>query len=177
MDVIHRTHCKSQIRPTVFYGGCSLQIRRLVHLDDALLWENNGNCPATMTCSIIVLMTSRPSRAWWRHQMEIFSELLVFCAGNSPVTGEFPAQRPVTRTFCVFFELRLNQQLSKQWRRRWSEIPSRSSWRYCIEGRAGLGNPLHPTPHHPSSLFPKNVYCNQGNVFYRMHCNAGYWVW
>ena len=27
---------------------------------------------------------------WWRHQMEAFSALLAFCAGNSPVTGEFP---------------------------------------------------------------------------------------
>ena len=32
---------------------------------------------------------------WWRHQMETFSALLAFCAGNSPVPGEFPAQRPV----------------------------------------------------------------------------------
>ena len=29
---------------------------------------------------------------WWRHQMEAFSALLALCAGNSPVTGEFPAQ-------------------------------------------------------------------------------------
>ena len=29
---------------------------------------------------------------WWRHQMEILSALLALCAGNSPVTGEFPAQ-------------------------------------------------------------------------------------
>ena len=28
---------------------------------------------------------------WWRHQMETFSSLLALCAGNSPVTGEFPA--------------------------------------------------------------------------------------
>ena len=34
----------------------------------------------------------------WRHQMETFSALLAFCAGNSPVTGEFPAQRPVIDT-------------------------------------------------------------------------------
>ena len=34
--------------------------------------------------------------------------------GNSPVTGEFPIQRPVTRSFDVFFELRLNKWLSKQ---------------------------------------------------------------
>ena len=40
---------------------------------------------------------------WWRHQMEIFSALLAICAGNSPVTGEFPAQSPVTRSFDVFF--------------------------------------------------------------------------
>ena len=50
-------------------------------------------------------------RTWWRHQMETFSALLAFCAGNSPVTGEFPAQRPVTRNFDVFFNLRLNKRL------------------------------------------------------------------
>ena len=33
---------------------------------------------------------------WWRHQMETFSALLAICAGNSPVPGEFPTQRPVT---------------------------------------------------------------------------------
>ena len=46
--------------------------------------------------------------------MEAFSALLVICAGNSPVPGEFPAQRPVTRSFDVFFDLRLNKWLSKQ---------------------------------------------------------------
>ena len=30
--------------------------------------------------------------SWWRHQMETFSALLAICAGNSPVTGEFPAK-------------------------------------------------------------------------------------
>ena len=39
--------------------------------------------------------------------MEIFSELLAICAGNSPVHGEFSAQRPVTRSLDVFFDLRL----------------------------------------------------------------------
>ena len=38
----------------------------------------------------------------YRHQMETFSALLPLCAGNSPVTGEFPTQRPVTRSFDVF---------------------------------------------------------------------------
>ena len=50
----------------------------------------------------------------WRHQMETFSALLAFCAVNSPVTGEFPAQRPVTRSFDAFFDLCPNKRLSKQ---------------------------------------------------------------
>ena len=36
--------------------------------------------------------------------METFSALLAICAGNSPVPGKFPAQRPVTRSFGVFFD-------------------------------------------------------------------------
>ena len=40
-------------------------------------------------------------RTWWRHQAETFSALLALCAGNSPVTGEFPSQRPVARSFDV----------------------------------------------------------------------------
>ena len=71
--------------------------------------------------------------AWWRHQMETFSALPTICAGNSPVTGEFPAQRPVTRSFDGFFDLRLNKLLSKQswgwWF--WFETLSRPLWRHC----------------------------------------------
>ena len=51
--------------------------------------------------------------SWWRHQMETFSALLALYAGNSPVSGEFPAQRPVTRNFDIFFDLRLNKRCSK----------------------------------------------------------------
>ena len=47
--------------------------------------------------------------------METFSALLAICAGNSPVPGEFPAQRPVTRSFDAFFDVGLNKRLSKQW--------------------------------------------------------------
>ena len=68
---------------------------------------------------------------WWRHQTETFSVLLAICAVNSPVTGEFPAQRPVTRSFDVFFDLRLNKQLSKQSWGWWFQTPSCSFWRQC----------------------------------------------
>ena len=46
--------------------------------------------------------------------MKTFSALLAIFAGNSPVTGEFPSQRPVSRGFDVFFGWRLNKRLSKQ---------------------------------------------------------------
>ena len=49
---------------------------------------------------------SRHLCTWWRHQMETFSALLAICAGNSPVPVEFLSQRPVTRSFDVFFDLR-----------------------------------------------------------------------
>ena len=63
--------------------------------------------------------------------MEAFSALLTLCAGNSPVTCEFLAQRPVTRSFGVFFDLRLNKRLSKESWGWWFETPSYSLWRHC----------------------------------------------
>ena len=46
------------------------------------------------------------------------------------VPGEFPLQRPVTRSFDVFFDLRLNKQLSKQSWGWWFETLSRWLWRH-----------------------------------------------
>ena len=66
--------------------------------------------------------------------METFSALLALCAGNSSVTGEFLAQRPVTRGFDVFFDLRLYKQLSKESWGWWFETPSRPLWRHCNVG-------------------------------------------
>ena len=51
--------------------------------------------------------------------------------GESTGHGGFPLQRPVTRSFHVFFDLHLNKRLSKQSRRRWFETPSRWLWRHC----------------------------------------------
>ena len=49
----------------------------------------------------------------------------------SPVTGEFPWQRPVTRSCDVFFDLSLNKWLNKPSRRWWFETTSRPLWRHC----------------------------------------------
>ena len=67
--------------------------------------------------------------------MGTFSALLALRAGHSPLTGEFPAQRPVTRSFVVFVDLCLNKRLSKQSWGWWFETPSRSLGRH--------GNVLH----------------------------------
>ena len=84
----------------------------------------------TQHCGLIVHIM--PS-SWWRHQMEIFSALLAVCVGNSPVTGEFPSQRPMAQSFDVFFDLRLKRRLSKYEESIccWFETPSRSLWRHC----------------------------------------------
>ena len=79
--------------------------------------------------------------AWWRHQMETFSALLAICAGNSPGPGEIPAQRSVTRSFDVFFDLRLNKRLNKQSWGWWLETLSRPLWRHS--------NALSPPPRPP----------------------------
>ena len=85
-----------------------------------------------------------PWRWGWRHQMETFSALLALCAGNSPVTGEFPLQRPVTQRF-MFSDLRLNKRLSAQSWGWWFETPLCSLWRHCNPNqmnveRTGLWN-------------------------------------
>ena len=63
--------------------------------------------------------------------METFYGLKALYAGKSPVADDFPSQRPVTRSFDAFFDLRLNKRLSKQ---SWGwclETPSHSLWRHC----------------------------------------------
>ena len=62
----------------------------------------------------------------------IFRETGPLC-GEFTGPGEFPTQRPVTQSFDVFFDLRLNKRLSKQPRGWWFETPSWSLWRQCNE--------------------------------------------
>ena len=63
----------------------------------------------------------------WKH----FSALLALIVGNSPITGEFPSQRPVTWSFDVYFDLCLTKRLSKHSKRWRFETPFHSLWRYC----------------------------------------------
>ena len=78
--------------------------------------------------------------AWWRHQMETLSALLpltallALCAGISPVTGEFPTQRPVTWSFDVFSEICLNKRSSKQ---SWGCSFETQLWCHCNDVLGG----------------------------------------
>ena len=62
--------------------------------------------------------------------------------------GEFPTQRPVTRSFDIFFDLRLNKRLNKQPWGWWFETPSWSSWRQCndVTERMGCNFVIHRPP-------------------------------
>ena len=87
--------------------------------------------------------------------METFSVLLAICAGNSPVPGEFPTQRPVTRSFDVYFDLRPNKRLSKQSLGWWFEPLSPPLWRHRNDmGRllSGSLRILTALPHWTSNL-------------------------
>ena len=101
-------------------------------------WNGSRVCAVCTECTVEQYQCKRNSqikmiwRWWWRHQMETFSALLAICAGNSPVTGEFPAQRPVTRSFDVFFDLHLNKRLSKQSWGWWFETQLLSLWCHCM---------------------------------------------
>ena len=95
---------------------------------------------------------------------------MALCAVISPVTGEFSARRPVTRSFDVFFDLRLNKRLSKQSWGWWFETPSRSLWRHCNDYRKSyckainlVANPganhSHDFMRHPDLIYQPNQRC------------------
>ena len=114
-------------------------------------YHSNNECPniidgddgsnATFLIIFQLLMPSiayrwkktKPLNTWWLHQMETFSALLAICAGNSPASGEFPTQSPVTHSFDVFFDLCLNKWFRKQSWGWWFETLSRPLWRHCHE--------------------------------------------
>ena len=115
---------------------------------------------------------------WWRHQMKTFSALLAICAGKWPVPGEFPAQRPVTQSFDVFFDLRPNIRLSKQCWGWWFETPSWPLWRHC-NIHAKHGNAIFRVPRY---FIAWSLVCIALRGWYKLHCvisryDVTYWLW
>ena len=83
---------------------------------------------------------------WWRHQMEISSELLALCEGGPPV----PSQRPVLLIFDVFFDVGLNKRLNKQPRCRWFRSLWHSLWLHYNDMTDGI---LDVTPRLKMTVF------------------------
>ena len=81
-----------------------------------------GNQTIQETLIFIVMMTSSNGN--------IFRVTGPLC-GDFTGPGEFPTQRPATRSFDVFFDLRLNKRLSKQPWGWWFETPPLSLRRQC----------------------------------------------
>ena len=105
-----------------------------------LIFTRGGNAHSPVPCIVFFLFGrfSLILRGWftgsgtimithddvmkWEH----FSAKLALCAGNSPDPVNSPRKRPVTRSFDVFFDLRLNKRLSEHSKRQWFERSSRS---------------------------------------------------
>ena len=98
--------------PTLFLVPHGHQLFKIGLVYEAPIWYSLSRCYTVRylhTHWIIKTHSiSRASSPRWRHQMETLSALLAHCAGNSPVTDDFPTQRPVTQSFDVFFHLRVN---------------------------------------------------------------------
>ena len=90
-EILQSNQYQMSVTPPLFKwrGQVSVNVSKLLWL----LWE--------LWIRFGKSLAKDPQYTWWRHQMETFSALLAICAGNSPVTGEFPAQRPVTRSFDI----------------------------------------------------------------------------
>ena len=98
-----------------------INLQVIIKLKQHIAW----NMPVVLSC--FVLFWFHYSYCMMTSSNGAFSALLVL--------GEFPAQRPVmTRSFDVFFDLRLNKRLSKQSWGWWFETLPCPLWRHCISG-------------------------------------------
>ena len=132
---------------TMEYYKCSLSHwGRVIHICQ---WSelplvrvmNWRQLDAKLSSAVVYLSIEHSGMCMWRllgcpkHIMTLSNGNIFRGTGHlwGEFTGELPAQRSVTWSFDVFFDLCLKQKLSKQWRRRWFETPSRSLWRRCNE--------------------------------------------
>ena len=114
-----------------------------VQINDAMMTSSNGSIfrftghlcgMASQITSLTSVYSTVYSGAVQRKYLS--SPSLAFVRGIHRWPVNFPTQRPVTRGFNVFFDLRPNKRLRKQWWGWWFYTPSRPlsfSWRvYCI---------------------------------------------
>ena len=122
----------------------NITISTLSHIQKLLLtlefWSHNVSLSAIFHLSLNIwyIIIKMLSCTWLTHNKimmtssngNIFRVTGLLC-GEFTGPGESPAQRPVTQSFDVFFDLRLNKPLSKQPWGWWFEMLSWSLWRQC----------------------------------------------
>ena len=138
---MHSPH-KGQVMGAIMFSFSPLPAHgRLFNKQSSYRWFETPWWSCDMTSGWLAYIHWKVT-PWWRHQMETFSALLATCTGNSPAPDEFPAQRPETQIFDVFFDQRLNKRLRKQSWGWWFETLSRPLWRHRNASRiiSGLCN-------------------------------------
>ena len=121
-----RTRCKSRMNLTCTKLVFNKQFTRVECNIDFL---RNGNIitasrasgQVTFVCLLFIMTSSKGN----------ISRVTGHLCGEFTGHRWIPAQRPVTRSFDVFFDLLLNKRLSKQSWGCWFETPLRSLWRHC----------------------------------------------
>ena len=99
------------------------------------------------------------------------SALLAICAGN------FLAQRPVTRSFDVFFDLPPNKRLNKQWGGSWFETPSCPLWRHCNDIIGTFDYWWRPCEKLVGELIPCNITLSLVACSTSSHYLNQRWLW
>ena len=130
---IYKTH-------TWLGQGVQLLIRRWMFTNENWVWQYG--VAALVDCLwhifmttirhvyVIYTRTKSPRNMMTSSNGNIFC-VTGICAGNSPVNGEFPAQRTVRQSFDVFFDMHPNKRLSKQSWGWWFETPSHPLLHHC----------------------------------------------
>ena len=118
-----------------------------------------------------IIWNQEKAFAWLRHQMETFSALRALCARNSPVPGLFPAPRPVTRSFDVFFICAwmngwVNNRDAGDLRRHRTHYDVTLIWKCLLSDVSDIQNEIIFTQ--AKALI--NVLCQMSAIFFRTKC-------
>ena len=119
---------KGKLCPTLWRENVSLRLSLLVSLLYGVRYEY-------LTGDINITVMNRHTSMMTPSNGNIFQVTGHLC-GEFTGPGEFPTKRPVTRSFDVFFDLRLNKRLSKEWWGWWFETLSRPLWLHRNAGDA-----------------------------------------
>ena len=103
------------------------------------------------SCCFFVPSAARSSLRW-NEKAARGSDL-----NQTTVPGEFPTQRPVTRSYDVFFDLHPNKRLSKQWRGWWFETLSCPLWRQSLKHPNDPGDKARCFTKFVSDVMEKNA--------------------